>query len=189
MTRNAYVAKLCSVLHLHHLHGQSCWQGHTPATCLWGHQSQTKEWSIFFLRLPSDHHGPVSKMFNSRNTIYVYTGPFNWGEAHCAGEKVKRKREDQRIRSHFNINRPTTKTKEGAAHHGNQEPPGQAPSCTGRNQHHKRRDFKQRINMVRLNVHRCLHRWKAQTNEWSNEAMFHVNLKTKFLSASSTVKE
>ena len=43
---------------------------------------------IFFLRLPTGQYGPVSQLSRSEERC---TGPFNWGEAHCAGEKVKRK--------------------------------------------------------------------------------------------------
>ena len=48
--------------------------------------------NFFFLRLPFDHHGPVSEL--SRSNLYTQscTGPLNWGEAHCAGEKVKQTR-------------------------------------------------------------------------------------------------
>ena len=42
----------------------------------------------FFLRLPIGQYGPVSQLSRSEESC---TGPFNWGEAHCAGEKVKRK--------------------------------------------------------------------------------------------------
>ena len=42
----------------------------------------------FFLRLPIGQYGPVSQLSRSEERC---TGPFNWGEAHCAGEKVKRK--------------------------------------------------------------------------------------------------
>ena len=45
--------------------------------------------SFFFLRLPTGQYGPVSQL--SRSDEHC-TGPFNWGEAHCAGEKVKRKK-------------------------------------------------------------------------------------------------
>ena len=47
-------------------------------------------WSgaFFFLRLPTGQYGPVSQLSRSEESC---TGPFNWGEAHCAGEKVKRK--------------------------------------------------------------------------------------------------
>ena len=40
---------------------------------------------FFFLRLPN---GQVSHLSRSEKCC---TGPFNWGGAHCAGEKVKRK--------------------------------------------------------------------------------------------------
>ena len=44
--------------------------------------------TFFFLRLPIGQYGPVSQLSRSEERC---TGPFNWGEAHCAGEKVKRK--------------------------------------------------------------------------------------------------
>ena len=72
------------------------------------------------------------------------TGPFNWGEAHCAGEKVKRWAGPFQRKSLTNQTRTTTQQR-GAARHGNQEPPGQAPRCTGRkkqNQPQQTRDFK-----------------------------------------------
>ena len=59
------------------------------------------------------------------------TGPFNWGEAHCAGEIVKRGAGPFQRKSLTNQTRTTTQQR-GAARHGNQEPPGQAPRCTGR---------------------------------------------------------
>ena len=43
---------------------------------------------LFFLRLPTGQYGPVSQLSRSEESC---TGPFNWGEAHCAGENVKRK--------------------------------------------------------------------------------------------------
>ena len=45
-------------------------------------------WTFFFLRLPNGQYGPVSQLSRSEKCC---TGPFNWGGAHCAGEKVKRK--------------------------------------------------------------------------------------------------
>ena len=45
-------------------------------------------YGLFFLRLPNGQYGPVSQLSWSEKCC---TGPFNWGEAHCAGEKVKRK--------------------------------------------------------------------------------------------------
>ena len=53
----------------------------------WTAQSRTVR-SFFFLRLPYGQYGPVSQLSRSEESC---TGPFNWGEAHCAGEKVKRK--------------------------------------------------------------------------------------------------
>ena len=44
--------------------------------------------AFFFLRLPYGQYGPVSQLSRSEESC---TGPFNWGEAHCAGERVKRK--------------------------------------------------------------------------------------------------
>ena len=58
---------------------------------------------LIFLQLPLDHHGPVSKLSLTRKHWSSYTGPFNWGEALCAGEKVKRSMEDQNYGSHFNL--------------------------------------------------------------------------------------
>ena len=55
------------------------------------------------------------------------TGPFNWGGAHCAGEKVKRKTGPFLQKSH----QKQANSKQGTARHGNQEPPGQAPRYTG----------------------------------------------------------
>ena len=43
---------------------------------------------FFFPRLPNGQYGPVSQLSRSEKRC---TGPFNWGEAYCAGEKVKRK--------------------------------------------------------------------------------------------------
>ena len=43
---------------------------------------------FFFLRLPIGQYGPVSQLSRSEERC---TGPFNWAEAHCASEKVKRK--------------------------------------------------------------------------------------------------
>ena len=45
--------------------------------------------TFFFLRLPFDHHGSVSKMFQATYITLNFTGPFNWGEAHFAGETVR----------------------------------------------------------------------------------------------------
>ena len=44
----------------------------------------------FFPRLPSGQYGPVSQLSRLEKSC---TGSFNWGEAHCAGENVKRRTE------------------------------------------------------------------------------------------------
>ena len=90
---------------------------------------------FFFLRLPIGQYGPVSQLSRSEESC---TGPFNWGEAHCAGEKVKRKIGPFLRKSLKNQTRKEH-NKRGAARHGNQEPPGQAPRCTGQrgNKHNK----------------------------------------------------
>ena len=97
--------------------------------------------SFFFLRLPFDHHGPVSKLFLFTNSIQSCTGPFNWGEAHCAGEKVKLGIGPKKVEVSYQQN--TNNSKQGAAHHGNQEPPGQPPRRTGhrKNTQQTNRDF------------------------------------------------
>ena len=55
------------------------------------------------------------------------TGPFNWGDAHCAGENVKHKTGPFLQKSH----KRQANSKQGTARHGIQEPPGQAPRYTG----------------------------------------------------------
>ena len=57
-----------------------------PAIEHWAERGLLKP--FFFLRLPIGQYGPVSQLSRSEERC---TGPFNWGEAHCAGEKVKRK--------------------------------------------------------------------------------------------------
>ena len=52
------------------------------------HRWKSDDTIFFFLRLPIGQYGPVSQLSRSEESC---TGPFNWGEAHCAGEKVKRK--------------------------------------------------------------------------------------------------
>ena len=52
------------------------------------HQKGVQAGAFFFLRLPIGQYGPVSQLSRLEERC---TGPFNWGEAHCAGEKVKRK--------------------------------------------------------------------------------------------------
>ena len=105
---------------------------------------------FFFLRLPNGQYGPVSQLSRSEKCC---TGPFNWGEAHCAGEKVKRKTRPFLRKSRMNQKRTTTRQR-GAARHGNQEPPGQAPRCTGQKTATKAQRRLHRQIQVRLDVHR-----------------------------------
>ena len=51
------------------------------------------------------------------NTIDDYTGPLNWSEAHCAGEKVKRKWGNHLDKSSV----PQETIQQGVAHYGNQD--------------------------------------------------------------------
>ena len=81
------------------------------------------------------------------------TGPFNWGGAHCAGEKVKRRTGPFLQKSHSN-----KQNKTGTARHGNQEPPGQAPRCTGQEATTKHKKRLRPQIQVRLNVHRSVHK-------------------------------
>ena len=70
------------------------WANHItfPMERLFGHDMDLRTFwvslTFFFLRLPIGQYGPVSQLSRSEERC---TGPFNWGEAHCAGEKVKRK--------------------------------------------------------------------------------------------------
>ena len=63
----------------------------------------------FFPQLPFDHHGPVNELFQSKVYTLCCTGPFNWGEAHCAGEKVKHPVRTKETRSL--IQKPNNKQK------------------------------------------------------------------------------
>ena len=92
----------------------------------------------FFLRLPNGQYGPVSRMFQPKTRHC--TGPFNWGGAHCAGEKMKRKTGPFLQKPH----QKQARSKQGTARHGNQEP-GQAPRYTGQEANNTtQRDFEHR---------------------------------------------
>ena len=60
----------------------------TDVVCVHLHLMERTDTLFFSLRLPIGQYGPVSQLSRSEESC---TGPFNWGEAHCAGEKVKRK--------------------------------------------------------------------------------------------------
>ena len=91
---------------------------------------------FFFLRLPYGQYGPVSQLSRSEESC---TGPFNWGEAHCAGEKVKRKigpflwkslKNQTRTRTQQNGAQPATATR---------NPPARLPGARAKeeNNHNK----------------------------------------------------
>ena len=121
---------------------------HSSATTLTGYMSDT----VNDLSDHTDCCGSECKLFHLSSCFFFFsrvcllasmarsvnclgqkncTGPFNWGEAHCAGEIVKRRAGPFQRKSLTNQTRTTTQQR-GAARHGNQEPPGQAPRCTGR---------------------------------------------------------
>ena len=110
---------------------------------------ETVRRNFFFLRLPYGQYGPVSQLSRSEKSC---TGPFNWGEAHCAGENVKRRTGPFQRKSLTNQTKTTQQR--GAARHGNQEPPGQAPRCTGRTKTTNTTKRLHRQILVRLNVQR-----------------------------------
>ena len=70
---------------------------------------------FFFPRLPSGQYDPVSQLSWSEKSC---TGPFNWSEAHCAGENVKRRTGPFQRKSLTNQTRTTTQQR-GAVRHGN----------------------------------------------------------------------
>ena len=115
---------------------------------------RTKATSFFFLRLPFDHHGPVSELPRSNLYTQCCTGPFNWGEAHCAGEKVKHTSRTFKKKSH----------KDNQTNNKQQQPGRSPPRQPGtprpgsqlhepRKEQQTTRDFTMRQIKVRLNVH------------------------------------
>ena len=104
---------------------------------------------FFFLRLPNGQYGPVSQLSRSEKCC---TGPFNWGGAHCAGEKVKRKigqfqrkslwtKQEQK---HNQGAQPATATR---------NPPARLPGARAEKTNHNKKRLQRQI-LVRLNVQR-----------------------------------
>ena len=59
----------------------------SPCTPRLGKTDATQAGIVFLLRRPFGHHyDPVRKYGRRHKTRYNCTGPFNWGEAHFAGE-------------------------------------------------------------------------------------------------------
>ena len=89
---------------------------------------------LFFLRLPNGQYGPVSKM--SQPKTRRCTGPFNWGGAHCAGEKVKRK-----IGPFLQKSQPKkNKTKRARPATATRNPPARLPGARAKKQQHNTKE-------------------------------------------------
>ena len=88
----------------------------------------------FFLQLPFGHHGPVSELSVSNMFKLCCTGPFNWGEALCAGEKVKQGR---------TITRKSHKTQNNKQQEPGRSPPRQPGTPRPGSQLHEPRKEKQ----------------------------------------------
>ena len=106
--------------------------------------------TFFFLRLPNGQYGPVSQLSRSEKCC---TGPFNWGEAHCAGENVKRRTGPFLRKSQKNQTRTTTRQKGRSPPRqpGTPRPGSQVHGPKTATKAHKRLH---RQIQVRLNVHR-----------------------------------
>ena len=91
---------------------------------------------IFFPRLPIGQYGPVSQLSRSEESC---TGPFNWGEAHCAGEKVKRKIGPFLRKSLKNQTRTRTQQKGAQPATATRNPPARLPGARAKeeNNHNK----------------------------------------------------
>ena len=118
--------------------------------------AQSIRMKFFFLRLPFDHHGPVSELSQSNLYTLCCTGPFNWGDAHCAGEKVK---QTNRTISK-EVSKLTTKQTKNKQQQPGRSPPRQPGTPQPGSQLHEprkeqqpTRDFTMRQIKVRLNVH------------------------------------
>ena len=92
--------------------------------------------NFFFLRLPIGQYGPVSQLSRSEESC---TGPFNWGEAHCAGEKVKRKIGPFLRKSLKNQTRTRTQQKGAQPATATRNPPARLPGARAKeeNNHNK----------------------------------------------------
>ena len=116
---------------------------------LWSMQPRLSN-DFFFLRLPIGQYGPVSQLSRSEKCC---TGPFNWGGAHCAGEKVKRKigqfqRKSLRTKQEQKHNQgaqPATATR---------NPPARLPGARAEKTTNHNKKRLQRQILVRLNVQR-----------------------------------
>ena len=92
--------------------------------------------AAFFLRLPYGQYGPVSQLSRSEESC---TGPFNWGEAHCAGEQVKRKIGPFLWKSLKNQTKTRTQQKGAQPATATRNPPARLPGARAKeeNNHNK----------------------------------------------------
>ena len=115
---------------------------------VWNRSRQPVLLYFFFLRLPTGQYGPVSQLSRSEEHC---TGPFNWGEAHCAGEKVKRKKGPFQWKSLWiKPNRKTTKGRGPPRQPGTPRPGSQVHGPKRKTTTTNKRLHKQIL--VRLNV-------------------------------------
>ena len=89
---------------------------------------------FFFPRLPNGQYGPVSRMFQPKTRHC--TGPFNWGGAHCAGEKVKRKTGPILQKSHQKQAKPRRARPATAT----RNPPARLPGARAKKQQHNTKE-------------------------------------------------
>ena len=109
-----------------------CWKT-TPCAFLFDLLvSQRKD--FFFLRLPNGQYGPVSKM--SQPKTRRCTGPFNWGGAHCAGEKS----ETQNRTIPTEVSTKTSKTKRARPATATRNPPARLPGARAKKQQHNTKE-------------------------------------------------
>ena len=90
--------------------------------------------AFFFLRLPNGQYGPVSKM--SQRKTRRCTGPFNWGGAHCAGEKS----ETQNRTIPTEVSTKTSKTKRARPATATRNPPARLPRARAKKQQHNTKE-------------------------------------------------
>ena len=105
--------------------------------------------SFFFLRLPYGQYGPVSQLSRSEESC---TGPFNWGEAHCAGEKVKRKIGPFLWKSLKNQTRTRTQQKGAQPATATRNPLARLPGARANEETNPTRKRLHQQILVRLNV-------------------------------------
>ena len=90
---------------------------------------------FFSLRLPTGQYGPVSQLSRSEEHC---TGPFNWGEAHCAGEKGETK--ERTIPVEVSMNQTKPQNNQGARPAtATRNPPARLPGARAKekNNHNK----------------------------------------------------